>query len=110
MILALLLLLLENLSGDLTKTASSRKVSVPFSPLDVILEGMTCKAFIRELGAEATAKLQLSANEYYLKGKCLNNKARKQELIEIFATALPARSFADFILGDVGWYLFHQGS
>ena len=60
---------------------------------------MACKAFVKEL-AEATTKLQLSANELYLRGKCMNNKARKQELIEIFAMALPV--FADFILEDVG--------
>jgi hypothetical protein len=78
------------LQDDLMKAPSSCKVSIPFSPLDAISEGMACKAFIRKL-AEATAKLQLSAIEYYLKGKCLNNKARKQELIEIFAIALPVQ-------------------
>ena len=87
------------LQGDLTKTPKSCTVSIPFKPLDAISEGMACKAFVKEL-AEATAKLQLSANEYYLRGKCMNNKARKQELIEIFAMALPV--FADFILEDVG--------
>ena len=85
------------LQSDPTKTPNSCKVSIPFTPLDVISESMACKAFVKELTA-VTEKLQLSANEMYLKGKCLNNRARKQELVEIFAEAVPI--FAEIILEE----------
>ena len=86
------------LQGDPTKMPNSCKVSIPFIPLDGMSKSMACKAFFKELAA-VTEKLQLSASEFYLKGKCLNNQARKKELIEIFAEAIPI--FAEIILEEI---------
>ena len=81
--------------GDIEYCPSCCTVNVPFQPLDRVKESPAYHAFATEV-ADITKKMKLQAGALHLKGRFLNNTARKEELFEILAKALPR--FADFVL------------
>ena len=60
------------------------RVTIPFQPLKRIQRGAACQALVNEITA-ATGSMNTAAGKLYLRGKVMNNDARKAELIEIFA-------------------------
>ena len=81
--------------GDLAYASRRCTVTIPFQPMNGIKEGTACKAFVNEL-AEVTKNMKIEAGKLYLRGKRLNLAGRKNELLELFAKALP--SLAQLIL------------